>query len=79
MRQHGNLNNMATKDISDVQVVQAYQAKSDKYPHELLMEQTGQPEKVCYAACERAARRGLIDYGVSLRTGWITEKGKSLL
>jgi len=50
-----------------------------KWPYEILQEVTGQPEKVCYKAMERADDRGLIDYGVSLRTGWITEEGMKLL
>lgn len=80
---------MATKDITDRQVCQAY-AKSaaergpdwDKpysWPYEHLVEMTGQPMKVCYRAMERAEERGLIDYGVSLRTGFLTEKGIDLL
>ena len=28
---------------------------------------------------ERAARRDLVEYGVSLRTGWLTDKGRALL
>lgn len=75
---------MATKDISDVQVCRAIQAFRDRdlelpWPYEALAAETGQPEKVCYRAMERADRRGLIEYGVSLRTGWLTEKGKTLL
>ena len=49
------------------------------FPYEALAAATGAPEKVTYAACERAHDRDLIDYGVSLRTGWLTEKGKTLL
>lgn len=37
---------------------------------ELLMQWTGQPRKVVERAMERAASRGVIDYGVSLRTCW---------
>jgi len=36
-------------------------------------------EKVCYRAMERAESHGLIDYGVSLRSGWLTNKGILLL
>lgn len=75
---------MATKDISDLQVVLAYyEAKQSPdpgvFPYHILMQRTGQPEKVCYRAMERADRRGLIDYGVSLRCGWPTQKGKELV
>ena len=54
-------------------------ASSPPWPYETLAARTGQPEKVCYRAMERAERRGLIEYGVSLRTGWLTEAGKALL
>ncbi len=74
---------MAVKDISDVQVLKAYEEyranNSKEFPHEILMRQTGQPEKVCYKAMERAYKRDLIAYGISPRTGWLTEKGKQLL
>lgn len=74
---------MAVKDITDVQVCQAYidarAADLRRWPCEFLVERTGQPEKVCYRAMERAARRDLIDYGVSLSTGWLTDKGKELI
>lgn len=81
---------MATKDIPDVMVCRAYAERAAKrsaepyeflqdWPYEILKEWTGQPEKVCERAMERAERRGLIEYGVSLRSGWLTEKGKALL
>lgn len=85
---------MATKDISDIQVCRAYEKyqalmaeeRTGRYgtgharwPYEILMEETGQPEKVCYNAMIRACGRGYIEYGVSLRTGWLTLKGKQLI
>ncbi len=73
---------MATKNITDKQVVLAYiefKKNSGKYPYDYLMEWTGECEKVCFKAMERAEERGYIDCGVSLRTGWITEKGQSLI
>jgi hypothetical protein len=80
---------MATKDISDKQVVEAYLA-CDAHntanpvdywttPQEILSEETGQPLKVCRAAIDRAFSRGYIHYEVSLLRGWVTEKGKELL
>jgi hypothetical protein len=50
-----------------------------KWAYDYLMEITGQPFKVCYRAMERADDRKYIDYGVSLRSGWLTEKGENLL
>jgi len=87
---------MATKDITDLQVCQAYakwrvlldleielrkrgRIVRAPYPYELLMQVTGECFKVCYRAMERAARRDLVEYGVSLRTGWLTDKGRALL
>lgn len=85
---------MATKDISDKLVCEAYAAyriicdeawkqgmlsPQGAFPYDILQVATGQPFKVCYRAMERAADRDLIEYGVSLRTGWLTEKGKKLL
>ena len=49
------------------------------WPYELLAQRTGECEKVCYRAMERAYERDLIEYGTSLRSGWLTEKGKALL
>ena len=80
---------MATKDVTDKMVCLAY-AEAEKqrgedwqndyeYPYEILKRMTGQCEKVCYRAMERAANRDLIEYGVSLRTGWLTEKGRQLI
>ena len=80
---------MKRSDITDRMVCEAYyQAdvirKSEDgahvtWPEHVLMVRTGLPEKVIYAAMERACDNGLIDYGVSLRSGWLTNKGKALL
>jgi hypothetical protein len=74
---------MARKNISDKAVCEAYRAYAEdpsrNSPERYLMTLTGEAEKVCWAAMERALERGLIDYGVSLRAGWLTEKGKALL
>lgn len=73
---------MATKDISDKQVCEAYEQSKNPphmWPHSILMKTTGQPEKVCWRAMERAYDRDYIECGVSLRSGWLTGKGKLLL
>lgn len=73
---------MATKHISDKQVVEAvaiYNRDRGLWPYELLANSTSECEKVCFRAMERAASRGLLEYGVSLRTAWLTEKGRKLL
>ena len=78
---------MATKDISDRQVLEAYVEKERRYKagepkfyvDALLEQMTGQPNKVCYRAMERAFHHGLLDYGVWLRGAWLTDAGKALL
>ena len=78
---------MATKDISDRQVCQAYadmwqRRKSGEpgvYADDLLEAATGQPPKVCNSAMERAYRRGLVECGMWLRGGFLTKKGEDLL
>lgn len=49
------------------------------FPYEALAVETGQPEKVCFRAMERALDRGYIECGVSIRTGWLTAAGKQLI
>jgi hypothetical protein len=76
-----------TADISDKEVVAAckdYHAalRDGVYGDmglNLLMERTGAPVKVAYSAMLRAYRRGLINFGVSLRTAWPEEAGLALL
>lgn len=78
---------LQTKDISDLQVCEAYRVSREQrdttgdydFPYDHLMEMTGAHWKVCYCAMERAYGRGLIECGVSLRTGWLTDKGEALL
>ena len=80
---------MSRKDITDKMVCEAYAeskrqrevglTKTYWFPYEILSLWTGEPQKVCYRATQRANDRRLIDYGVSLRTGWLTNKGIELL
>jgi len=77
---------MSMKDVPDSVVcraVQESQVLRDKgrmfWPSDLLVQWTGEPEKVCDRALERAEKHGLVECGVSLRSGWLTEKGKALL
>lgn len=72
---------MAVKDITDTQVCRAvaeYQSRGEPFPYDILHAQTGEPIKVCLRAMERAVGRDLIEYGVSLRTGWLTPKGQAV-
>lgn len=73
---------MATKDISDVLVCTAilsYRNEGLPFADERLRAMTGEAPKVCHAALERACDRGLIECGVSVRSGWLTEKGEAFL
>lgn len=81
---------MARKHVSDVQVCRAYVKAAQMreghqpgqpctWPYDVLAKETGQCEKVCFRAMERAFERGLIDYGTSLRSGWLTDAGKALI
>jgi len=77
---------MARKDISDLQVCQAYKKAKEVretteevvWPDELLANWTGEPMRVCERAAERAAERGYLDYGTALYMGWLTDKGKEM-
>ncbi|MHA6903297.1 hypothetical protein ACJBUE_20780 (plasmid) [Ralstonia syzygii subsp. celebesensis] len=67
---------MKRSDITDEQVVaacRAYHKQGLPFSLDRLIESTGAPEKVAYAAMGRACARGLIDYGVSLRSAWPTD------
>lgn len=70
---------MSRKDVTDHEVVRACRDRAATFADDLLAERTGQPRKVCERALERANARGLIDYGVSLRTAWPTLAGLALL
>jgi hypothetical protein len=50
-----------------------------EYADDILARITNQPPKVCERAMERAQGRGLVEYGMWLRGGWLTDKGKALL
>lgn len=50
-----------------------------KFVDDILHEMTSQSRKVCMRAMERVLSRGLLNYGVSLRTAWLTMQGKQFL
>ena len=51
----------------------------EEFADGVLIRETGAPPKVVEAALYRACERNLIDCGVTVRSGWLTEKGKALL
>jgi hypothetical protein len=68
-------------DIPDgeiLQLIDQHTRFGGAFAYEVLIA-AGYPEKVVYAKYEKLSRRGLIDWGVSMRTGWLTDKGKALL
>lgn len=73
------------KDITTEQVLWACEYRDlNKHKEilfltDLLCEATGAPEKVVVRALERENRNGMIEYGVSLRTAWMTDKGKEYM
>lgn len=72
---------MAMKDIKDCEVILAFlESKANNHalglwPYQILEQKTGQAEKVCFRCMERANNRGFIEYGTSLRSGWVTRQG----
>jgi hypothetical protein len=69
------------KHVPVVEVLTAVKKRQlgidDRFPYQQLSDKY--PEKVVYAKMEKLARDGLIGYGVSLRTGWITPKGQAYI
>jgi len=55
------------------------QGEEHPFPYETLATETGCSEKVAFRAMERVHNKGLAESGVSLRTGWLTDKGVALL
>jgi hypothetical protein len=69
---------MKTSDITDQQVLSAcivsrgFRLRSS---FEVLLDITDAPQKVALRAMERADRRGLIDWGVSIEYAWPAREG----
>lgn len=73
---------MKRSDVTDAMVCAAYVEWSQRkaeFVDAILCRTTGAPVKVVYAAMERAYDRDLVECGVSLRSGWLTDKGLALL
>lgn len=73
---------MKTEDISDKAVCLAakeYWRGAGTDTPTILMGMFNCPEKIAYSAMNRALRRDLIDFGVSLRCCWLTKKGEELI
>jgi len=74
---------MARKHITDIQVVKNQldwiDMNRDGCPIKMLSKKTGECQKVVYRAMERAYEKDYLECGVSLRCGWVTDKGKELI
>jgi len=69
-------------DISTKAVLEAchkFHNGNNLAPWQILIDEFDAPEKVVFAAMEREEIKGLIDYGVSLGTAWVTPKGYEFL
>jgi hypothetical protein len=63
---------MKCSDIPDDEIIaacNAFHAGSGKTPDEALAHKY--PVKVILAKMDKLVKRGLLDYGVSLRTAWV--------
>lgn len=69
-----------TEHITDRQVCQSFvdSALNGECAIDLLVASTGAPCKVALRAIERAGHRGYVEFGVSFRSGWLTESGAML-
>lgn len=69
------------KDVPELRLLQVIRDRRAvpglwrHFPHELL----DMPEKLIERKMEQLERRGYLDVGVSLRTGWLTEAGVARL
>lgn len=72
---------MKRKDIPSVEVIKACQERkvTNEFLTDILMRKFNAPEKLVYSALERDSDYGLIEYGVSIRTAWATDRGLKLL
>ena len=77
---------MQLKDISTKEVLQLQNKWSENnhedittenpFVYEILAKKYGVDEKLIFSKMEKLEDEGYLEYGVSLRTAWLTEKGK---
>jgi hypothetical protein len=68
---------MQAKDISWKEFLEAVNGNDGLSAYTLLCSKY--PTKVVMAKYDMANRKGYLDYGVSLRTAWLTSKGEQAL
>jgi hypothetical protein len=73
---------VGAKAITNLHVVTAYVAaqacKFEHKPYWFLGQWTGQSHARCVAAMQQCHEGGLVDFDISLSTGWLTEAGMAL-
>jgi len=69
------------KDIPDIRLLTLIQEHDEHggLPAYRVLYDEGFPPKVVEAKYERFFKRGWIEYGVSLRTAWLTSQGRRAL
>lgn len=73
---------MKRSDISTLTVLSAAltaHSTNQAMTWEYILWATDYPLKIIYAAIEREVNAGYLDYGVSMRTAFLTDKGKDKL
>lgn len=68
---------MQAKDISDSKVLRLIGVNHNACAFDELCREY--PHKVVLAKYNKLFKKGLIDYGVSLQTAWLTDEGEKLL
>lgn len=65
---------MKRSDITEAEVIEAcdafHQHRDSRPPWKQLVDK-GYPEKVVYAKMSQLVDKGVLDYGVSVRTAWV--------
>lgn len=67
------------KNITDVAMLAYLENAGNSRSYEDMAAMAGSAPKVIERVLERLAQRGYVDYGVSLRTCWLTQAGVDLL
>lgn len=66
---------MKTSDVSDMEILNAVKLGKieNKFPYEIL---SMYPDKVVLSKMMKLVDKGYLEYGVSLRTAWVTAEGE---
>ena len=74
---------MQLKDISIKTILEQQQQWQDNndlsFTYEILSKKYNCSEKLIYKKMEKLVDKDYLEYGVSLRTAWLTEKGLKFL